>query len=99
MLYQAKVVAESGSTVRMRESASSSANTVAKVPVGTIVDVVEDSNGWDRIIYNGQDGYMMEEFLEKQETKQNEYYVKIKCSSAAEAERLAKLLATAVANQ
>ena len=99
MLYKAKVVAESGSTVRMRESANSSAETIEKVPIGAIVDVVEDNDGWERIVYEGKTGYMMEQFLEKvQEAESNEYYVKIKCASAAEAKRLAELLGTAVAN-
>jgi uncharacterized protein YraI len=100
VLYKAKVIAESGSTVRMRSAASGSASTVVKVPVGSEVEVVAEQPEWKQIVYNGQTGFMMDDFLEKtEEAKPNEYYVKIKCSSAAEAERLAKLLATAVANQ
>lgn len=98
VLYQAKVVAESGSTVRMRSEASSSSSTLAKVPLETIVDVVEELNGWKQIVYEGKTGYMMDEFLQKKEAVTNEYYVKIKCASAAEAKRLAELLAGAVAN-
>lgn len=98
VLYQAKVVAESGSTVRMRSEASSSSSTLAKVPLETIVDVVEELNGWKQIVYEGKTGYMMDEFLQKKEGVTNEYYVKIKCASAAEAKRLAELLAGAVAN-
>ena len=98
VLYQAKVVAESGSTVRMRSQASSASSTLAKVPLETIVDVVAELNGWKQIVYNGKTGYMMDEFLQKKETVTNEYYVKIKCASAAEAKRLAELLAGAVAN-
>ena len=99
VLYKAKVVAESGSTVRMRSAASGSASTVKKVPVGSEVEVVAEQSEWKQIVYNGQTGFMMDDFLEKtEEAKPNEYYVKIKCASAAEAERLAKLLATATAN-
>lgn len=99
VLYKAKVIAESGSTVRMRSAASGSASTVVKVPVGSEVEVVAEQPEWKQIVYNGQTGFMMDDFLEKtEEAKPNEYYVKIKCASAAEAERLAKLLATAVAN-
>ena len=99
VLYKAKVVAESGSTVRMRESANSSAETIEKVPIGAIVDVVEDNDRWERIVYEGKTGYMMEQFLEKvQEAKSDEYYVKIKCASPAEAKRLVELLGTAAAN-
>lgn len=97
VLYKAKVIANSGSTVRLRESMSSTAKTIAKIPVGTIVDVVEDNNGWDCIVYDGKTGYMMDEFLEKVEEVVTEYYVKIKCASAQEAKRLAELLGTATA--
>ena len=99
VLYKAKVIAESGSTVRMRSAASSSASTVKKVPVGSEVEVVAEQPEWKQIVYNGQTGFMMDDFLEKtEEAKPNEYYVKIKCASAAEAKRLAELLAGAVAN-
>lgn len=98
VLYKAEVIAESGSTVRLREYASSSANTVVKVPVGSIVDVLEDNDGWERIVWGEYSGHMMEQFLKKVEgTVENEYYVKIKCASAQEAKRLAELLGTATA--
>lgn len=99
VLYKARVVAESGSTVRMRSEASSASSTLAKVPLETTVDVIAEMDGWKQIVYEGKTGYMMDEFLEKkQEAITNEYYVKIKCASAAEAKRLAELLAGAVAN-
>ena len=95
MLYKAKIIAESGSTVRLRASASTAASTIAQIPIGTIVDVIEDNNGWDKVVYNGETGYMMDKFLEKTEEVENEYYVKIKCATAQEAKRLVELLGTA----
>lgn len=99
VLYKAKVIAESGSTVRMRSEPSSSATTLEKVPVDSTVDVVAELNGWKQIIYNGETGYMMDDFLQKEGTVVNEYYVKIKCASAQEAKRLAELLAGATAQE
>ena len=79
--YQAKVVADSGSTVRMRSAPSKEASVSATIALGTIVDVVEEAEGWCGIIYNGQKGYMMSQFLEKTKSEEGLYYVRIKCGS------------------
>lgn len=66
----AKVVAKSGSTVNLRESPSTSAALVARVPVGTLVMVTGDAgNGeWSAVYWQNSEspakGYMMNEFLE-----------------------------------
>lgn len=57
-------VGASGSTVRMRKSASKSADTLANVPVGSTVLVMEDIGTWCRIEYQGRTGYMMSNYLE-----------------------------------
>lgn len=96
--YQAKVVADSGSTVRMRSAPSKEASVSATIALGTIVDVVEEAEGWCGIMYDGQKGYMMSQFLEKTKSEEGLYYVRIKCASQNEAEQLASLLRQATTN-
>lgn len=64
------VVAESGSTVKMRAKPTQSCDLYWDVPIGAEVLVYEwdakvDKKGqaWSRIRWAGQDGYMMKEFL------------------------------------
>jgi len=64
----AYVTASSGKTVRLREGMSDSAETIVKVPLGTVVEVVEQGNRdgveWATIIDpDGRRGYMMAKFL------------------------------------
>lgn len=64
---QATVVLPSGatgSTVNMRERPDRAAPIVAKVPVGSVVDVLEDKVSWCRIEYEGKTGWMMSNYLE-----------------------------------
>ena len=104
VLYQAKVVAESGSTVRMRERASSSAEVLKSIKLNEIVDVVEELDDWKKIMYNNQTGYMMSKFLVKvtSEPAPKTWYVKVECESEADARAIAaalKLCGNAVAAQ
>lgn len=107
VLYQAKVVAESGNTVRMRERASSSADVLKSIRLGEVVDVVEELDGWHKIVYNGQTGYMMNKFLEKVVTsapapENKAWYVRVECGSEADAKAIAaalKLCGNAIAAQ
>ena len=93
VLYQAKVYAESGSTVRMRATASSSARVIKEIPVGEIVDVIEEGENWDKIGYEGSVGYMMSKFLKKEgAAEEGVYYVRIRCGSESEAKKLVELL-------
>lgn len=96
--YQAKVIADSGSTVRMRSAPSKEASVSATIALGTIVDVIEEVEGWCGIMYDGQKGYMMSQFLEKTKSEEGLYYVRIKCGSQSEAEQLASLLRQATTN-
>lgn len=108
VLYQAKVVAESGSTVRMREGASSNADIVKNIKLGQIVDVVAELDGWLKIVHDGDMGYMMSKFLQKLETSPapevspKAWYVKVECGSEADAKAIAaalKLCGNAIAAQ
>lgn len=99
VLYQAKIIASSGSTVNMRKSPSKTADKLIAIPIGETVDVLEEGTEWNRIAYNNQIGYMMKEFLKKIESiakdEPTAYYVKIKCNSEEEAKKIAQILGTA----
>ena len=62
--YNAKVVANSGSTVNMRSGPSKSEAVIMKINIGEIVQVNGIEGDWAQIEYNGQSGYMMTEFLQ-----------------------------------
>lgn len=67
-MYEAKVIAAQGNTVNMRSVMNTASNNtiIAKVPLGTIVEVLEEpSSTWRRIKYDGKIGCMMTQFLEK----------------------------------
>ena len=64
---EAKVVlasGETGSTVNMRDSASKSGKLIMRVPVGSMVTVLNDLGAWCKILYDGKIGYMMSNYLE-----------------------------------
>ena len=62
-LYQAAVYAENGYPVKMRKQPSTGAGVCAKIPIGTVVDVLDELDGWALIGLDGQIGYMMRDFL------------------------------------
>lgn len=98
VLYQAKVYAESGSTVRMRSEPSASAKVLKQIPIGTFIDIIEEGEEWCKIGCDGTVGYMMTKFIKKEQTAQEDaYYVRIKCASENEAKRLVELLTKATA--
>ena len=57
------VYSEDGNPVRMRKAPTTASETIVKVPRGAQVEVVESAADWSTIVYNGQRGYMMSEFL------------------------------------
>ena len=64
--YQATVVAGTGSTVNLRSNPSTNAKVLKAVPVGAVVDVLEEYNEtWSKINSDGTVGYMMRKFLKK----------------------------------
>lgn len=60
----AMVVADSGFTVNVRKRPDKAAPILFAVPIGEIVEVTEKADGWATVLYNGQRGYMMSEFLD-----------------------------------
>jgi uncharacterized membrane protein len=61
---QAKVVAQSGNTVKLRQKPSTSCNMYWDIPVGTEVMVTDYGPEWPKVVAGGLTGYMMTEFLE-----------------------------------
>lgn len=61
---KAKVVATSGATVNMRANPSLNAKILARIKLGTIVDIINPGENWAQIEWNGKKGYMMAKFLE-----------------------------------
>ena len=66
-VYEAVVVADSGSNVRMRKRPTTDSETLTKIPLGETVQVNESAQGWAQIEWNGQTGYMMTKFLQRVE--------------------------------
>ena len=54
----------SGNTVNMRDKPSRQGGIIAKVPVGSAVEILFDQGQWMQIEYNGKSGYMMSDYLE-----------------------------------
>lgn len=65
--YNAVVVADSGSNVRMRKLPTSDSTTIGKVPLGETVHVRESAQGWAQVEWKGKIGYMMTKFLKAEE--------------------------------
>lgn len=59
----AEVVAVSGSTVRMRVRPDKTAVANANVPVGAVVNVLQQQPDWWKISHGSKTGWMMREFL------------------------------------
>ena len=61
---RAVVVSEDGNPVKLRSTPSTDKPYLAKVPVGTAVEVMQDAQGWAQVrLSSGQVGYMMTKFL------------------------------------
>ncbi len=54
----------SGNTVNMRDKPSRQGGIIAKVPVGSAVEILFDQGQWMQIEYQGKSGYMMSDYLE-----------------------------------
>ena len=97
MLYQATVIADSGSTVRMRKGPGSSYGVVASIKLGTVVDVVAENGTWLQIMYAGSTGFMMKKFLTKVDAPvtapSKDWYVKIKCENENDAKAIVSAIA------
>lgn len=62
---RATVISQDGNPVKLRPTPSTAKPYLAKVPVGTVVEVMQDAQGWAQIrLPSGQVGYMMAEFID-----------------------------------
>ncbi len=62
-LFRAVVRADNGYPVKMRKEPDENAAILAKLPVGTVVEVLDVLDGWSQIRHGGMTGYMMNDFL------------------------------------
>lgn len=94
----ATVTAPSGSTVNMRAQPSTKAALVERVPVGSTVEVLDNSGAWCKVRWSGKSGYMMTEFLlfEESEPALSTYTVIIEGLSKADATALVEKYPSAV---
>ena len=58
------------SQLNMRASASTSAAKLATLKRGASVNVISESNGWARILYNGKEGYVSAQYLKYESATQ-----------------------------
>ena len=49
--------------LNMRKGPSTSYDKIATIPTGTVIDVLSTSNGWSKVRYNGQEGYVSDNYL------------------------------------
>lgn len=62
-MMKALVTADQGKTVNMRANPSKDARVLAQIPIGELVDMIEEGSEWSSITYNGREGWMMSMFL------------------------------------
>ena len=63
-IRRATVISQDGNPVKLRSTPSTDKPYLAKVPVGTQVEVMQDAQGWAQVrLPSGQVGYMMTKFL------------------------------------
>lgn len=63
-IRRATVISQDGNPVKLRSTPSTDKPYLAKVPVGTPVEVMQDAQGWAQVrLPSGQVGYMMTKFL------------------------------------
>ena len=63
-LYHARVFADNGYPVNLRSDPTLKATILTKVPVGRVVDVLEETDAeWAKVKYVNYTGYMMRKFL------------------------------------
>ena len=62
------VASQDGNPVKLRPTPSTAKPYLAKVPVGTVVEVMQDAQGWAQVrLPGGQVGYMMSQFIAEAE--------------------------------
>lgn len=89
----AVVVSENQTPVRLRSKPDTgSYNTIAKLPTGAQVDVLETDGVWSTVCWNGQRGYMMSRYLrvigmtavEPEKPEEQKVNIRLSANAAAE---------------
>lgn len=60
VVYYAKTTAY----VRMRKEPNTNCDVLASVPAGTKTDMLEETDGWYKVSYNGLEGYIRADYVE-----------------------------------
>lgn len=60
----ATVYCSDGGKLNLRTGAGTGYQSIAKIPTGTTLTVLEQGGKWSRVSYNGQTGYVMTSFLQ-----------------------------------
>lgn len=63
-IMQGKVIADKGSTVKLRQKPSTSCRTYWDIPVGTELEILESGDEWSRCVTGGLVGWMKNEFIQ-----------------------------------
>jgi len=50
-------------SVNFREEANTSSNIISKLPKNAKLNIIESSNGWSKVEYNGTTGYVSEQYI------------------------------------
>jgi len=64
VLYKANVI---GGGLNLRKQPSKSSVWLDQIPEGTSLDVTEEKQDWAKVTYNGQEGWVMKEFLQRED--------------------------------
>lgn len=64
VLYKAKVI---GGGLNLRKQPSKSSAWLAQITEGTSLDVMEEKQNWAKVTYNGQEGWVMKEYLQRED--------------------------------
>ena len=94
VLYEAKIIANSGK-VNLRAEPTSSSSRLGQMEIGDLVEVLEETNDdWHKISWNGRIGYVSTRYITKDGVAQDteRYYVRIECESEKDAKELVERL-------
>lgn len=73
ILSKAVVKASTGKTVNLRLGAGKSFPIMTQIPIGTVVNVINQDDTWSMVSYKNECGYIMNQFLEFKEESSDEF--------------------------
>lgn len=66
MLYAATAKAADSGAINLRSGPSKAAGRIDRVPSGSTIHVLEEGTDWHRVRYEGKEGYMMAQYIQRQ---------------------------------